>query len=98
MSTSAHPAAQGGESGQQQQHSGGSVEQQPRPGRRPRAGKDDAKTLELDFTSNEELLADLRALAQVMKFDLNVYLLSAIEAKYKADTEKARKDFNAKAK
>jgi len=95
MSTATHPAAGGG-AGQQEQNTGGSAEQA-RPGRRPRGGKDD-KTLELDFTSNEELLADLRALAQVMKFDLNAYLISAIEAKYKSDTERVRKDFNSKSK
>lgn len=98
MSTSAHPAAQGGETGEQHQQVGSQSDQTARPGRRPRGSKDESKTLDLDFTGKEDLLADLRALAQVMKFDLNDYVLAAVEAKHKSDTERVRKEFNAKSR
>ena len=96
MATAPNPAASGGEAGLQQPPTGAPADPSARPGRRPRAGKDESKTLELDFNGHEELLADLRALEQLMKFDLREYIIEAVTAKCKTDTERVRRDFGSR--
>lgn len=94
MSTTPAPVA--GHAGDQSKQSNSGIEQRTGGGRRPRGSKNSAATMPLDFTGQEDLLNNIKALAQLMDFNVNKYMIEAIAAKFKADRERVKKDFSTK--
>ena len=66
------------------------------PSKRNRNTKTNNASLSVDFSGDDTLLTEIKALALVMKLDLNKYVVEAVEARFKADRERVKKEFNNK--
>ena len=64
--------------------------------KRNRSAKTNNASLSVDFSGDDTLLTEIKAFALVMKLDLNKYVVEAVEARFRADRERVKKEFNSK--